>query len=178
MIPFRPLLAEEDLQVNAVFNAYLASGGGTTPNSVPTGEYHLHLTKGQRIGILVGSPDFTSVIDARTQDGTVVAENSGFNELLDPCREVRIDRLPKFDPYSQTDSYITLDPGSDTSYFIRVQARYPSETGLYILRTFDLSDPKIEPGQMRSGVLSRRMREFTVSVPPGWKPEGEPDYGV
>jgi hypothetical protein len=163
---------QQDLQVNAILNAYLASGGDTTAKSGPTDEYHLELRKGQRIGILVGSPDFTSVIDARMSDGTVVAENSGFNEFLDPCREVRIDRLPKFDPYSQTDSYITLDPESDTSYTIRVQARYPGETGLYILRTFDLSDPKIEPGQMRSGVLKRRMREFTVSVPPGWKPDG------
>lgn len=165
-----PPVAEE-LQVNAVFNAYLVFEGDTA-KSAPVAEYRLRVPKGQRIGILVGSPDFTSVVEARTSDGVLVAENSGFNEILDPCREVRIDRLPKFDPYSQTDSYITLDPEDDTTYTVHVQARYPGETGLYILRTFDLSDPKIEPGQMRSGVLNRRTREFTLTTPPGWKPEG------
>lgn len=169
--PLQTAPVPDALQANAVFNAYLAFNDGPT-QSEPTAAYQLRVVKGQTIGILVGSPDFTSVLDARGPDGKLAVENSGFNEMLDPCREIRIDRLPKFDPYSQTDSYITIAALEDTVFTIHVRARFAGETGLYILRTFELTDSRIEPKQMRSGVLIKGTRRFTVAVPAGWQPEG------
>lgn len=169
--PLQTAPVAEALQPDGVFNAYLAFDAGAAPTA-PLAQYSLHVSRGQRVGILVGSPDFTSTVEVRNASGGLVGENSGFNELLDPCREIRIDRLPKFDPYSQTDSYLTVEAPEDTTYTITIGARYAGETGLYILRTFDITDPKIEPKQMRSGLLSQGTTGFVVTVPPGWRADG------
>jgi hypothetical protein len=160
-----------ELSVNNVFNAYLAFGE-SAPTAPPLASYRLRMAAGQRVGILIGSPDFTSTVEARSLSGTLIAANSGFNELLDPCREVRIDRLPKFDPYSQTDSYIAIEALEETTYTINVRPRFAGESGLFILRTFDITDPKIEPKQMRLGYLGQGPNEFVVSIPAGWQSGG------
>jgi hypothetical protein len=160
------------LPTDGIVTSYLAFGGKPAVES-PQAEFAMQLSKGQRIGVLLGSPDFTTAVEVLDATGKLVASNSDFNGFLDPCREVRIDRLPKFDPLSQSDSYVTFQSNEGGAYTVRVSPRYRTETGLYILRSFDVTDSRITVGQMRTGyVVGTKSPEFAVSLPVGWQSQG------
>jgi hypothetical protein len=160
------------LSADRIITSYLAFDGEEGANSLQA-EFAVKLGKGQRFGILLGSPDFTTALEVRDSNGKLVANSTDFNELLDPCREVKIDHLPKFDPLSQADSYVSFQGNESGTYTVRVSPQYRGETGLYVLRGFDLTDPTIGVGQMRTGYVGgAQTQEFNVNLPPGWQPAG------
>jgi hypothetical protein len=170
--PLQEAVETRTLATGGIVTSYLAFAGKPAVES-PQAEFAMQLSKGQRIGILLGSPDFTTALEVLDATGKLVASNSDFNGFLDPCREVRIDRLPKFDPLSQSDSYLTFQSSEGGTYTVRVSPRYRTETGLYILRSFDVTDPRITVDQMRTGyVVGTQSPEFAVSLPAGWQSQG------
>jgi len=170
--PLKDQPETHSLPVKTTITAYLAFGSESAGKG-PQAEFALELSKGQRVGILGASPDFTTVLELFDQKGNLVASNSDFNGLLDPCREVQIDHLPKFDPLSQSNSYFAYQSNSGGTFKVRISPRYRTETGLYILRSFDVTEPAITTNQMRTGFVSgQQSSEFMVNLPPGWKPEG------
>jgi hypothetical protein len=170
--PLQEPTEARSLQTDGIVTSYLAFGDKPVVES-PQAEFEMRVSEGQRIGVLLGSPDFTTSIDVLDATGKLVASNSDFNGFLDPCREVRIDRLPKFDPLSQSNSYLTFQSNEGGTYTVKVSPRYRTETGLYILRSFDLTDPRITVGQMRTGyVTGKHSPEFIVSLPVGWQSAG------
>lgn len=177
-IPFRlvldPLkfpLATDQLALKQVYTAYLAFDE-TPPSSDLKAVYHLALSRGQRVGIFFGSPDFGGSLEVRDSKGIEVAANAGFNEFLDPCTKVRIDRLPAFSPLSEATSYVTFESSEDSNYEITVRPRNTGETGLFIVRTFDLTDLGLEPERMRSGVLRNAPANFSLVLLPHWRELG------
>jgi hypothetical protein len=170
--PLQESPEDSTLGIEGIRTAYLAFGDEARVDS-PKSDYVVQLSKGQRIGVLLGSPDFTTAVEVRDSAGNLVASGTGLNEILDPCREARIDRLPKFDPLSQVDSYLTFRGGEDGVYTVRVTGQYRGETGLYVLRTFDVTDSRISVGQMRFGYVGGpNASEFVVDLPSAWQSEG------
>jgi len=167
--PLQTLPASDTIAIGKIDTNYL-SYADTRPNAPPVTSYKLRVAKGQRVGVLLGSPDFMPLLEVRDSTGKLVAANSNFNELFDPCAKVRIDRLPPFDPLSQAASYLTLEPPDvDTEYTVNVKARNPGETGLYILRISNLPDLAIAPQQMRSGTLSPQPISYSLALLPYWR---------
>jgi hypothetical protein len=162
---------DDQMAISKVYTSYLAFDD-RTPTRSPVAKYHLSLSRGQRVGVLFGSPDFGGMLEIRDSHGGLVAQNGGFNEFFDPCDKVRIDRLPAVDPLSQADSYVTFEASDDMNYEVVVRARNTGETGLYIVRTFDLKDSAIEPERMRSGVLRHIPAQFSLLLLPHWRALG------
>lgn len=163
--PLQELPQARSLPTDGIVTSYLAFGDKPIVAS-PQAEFEMQVSKGQRIGVLLGSPDFTTSLEVLDATGKLIASNSDFNSFFDPCQKVRIDRLPQFNPLSQSNSYLTFQSNEGGAYTLRVSPRYRTETGLYILRGFDVTDPRITVGQMRTGyVVGKQSPEFTVSLP-------------
>jgi hypothetical protein len=170
--PLQEPPAAHTLNTDRIVTSYLAFDINESVDSAQA-EFTVELEKGKRFGILLGSPDFTTALEVHNSTGKLVASSSDFNELLDPCKDVKIDRLPKFDPLSQADSYVSFQVNESGTYTVRISPQYRGETGLYILRGFDLTDPTVSAGQLRTGYVGgAQAQEFNVNLPPGWQPAG------
>ena len=170
--PLQKPPSPETIAIGTLSTNYLSYTDNSS-HEPPAASFKLPVTRGQRVGVLFGSPDFSGTLEVRNSSGNLVASNSGFNEFFDPCAKVRIDRLPPFDPLSQAASYLTIDPSEeDLTYTISVRARNAGETGLYILRTFNLPDLSIAPQQMRSGTFGPRPASFSLALLPYWRSLG------
>src|SRR5262249_19626433 len=64
----------QTLLVNGVVTSYLAYGGEPDDEN-PHADFSIELSKGQHIGILLGSPDFTTEVKLLDENGILVASN-------------------------------------------------------------------------------------------------------